>query len=261
MAALSLQDWLSLISTIAIVLALVFAGVQVREANRARRDQAAVAAVHRGRRAARSDHELVHRDRDARAADRLQPPAQQVAAGGGAPGVARQVERPHQVVTSGRLQEREEAEAGGGAVERPPLAQLRAVADALRALHLVHVDQLRVLRRQHRHEGGLAGLAGEGLQDRVGGLDQVRRGGHPALARGEPARPRRVASGLAAGRVAAPHQGAQQREQAGLGRAEGLGQLGQARPARAGGEPLQDVERPGHRPVPARPLRPPRRGA
>jgi hypothetical protein len=43
MAALSLQDWLSLISTIAIVMALVFAGVQVREANRARRDQAAVA--------------------------------------------------------------------------------------------------------------------------------------------------------------------------------------------------------------------------
>jgi len=43
MAALSLQDWLSLISTVAIVMALVFAGVQVREANRARRDQAAVA--------------------------------------------------------------------------------------------------------------------------------------------------------------------------------------------------------------------------
>jgi hypothetical protein len=43
MAAMSLQDWLSLISTIAIVMALVFAGVQVREANRARRDQAAVA--------------------------------------------------------------------------------------------------------------------------------------------------------------------------------------------------------------------------
>jgi hypothetical protein len=43
MAALSLLFWLSLISTIAIVLALVFAGVQVREANRARRDQAAVA--------------------------------------------------------------------------------------------------------------------------------------------------------------------------------------------------------------------------
>jgi len=43
MAALSLQDWLSLISTIAIVMALVFAGVQVREANKARRDQAAVA--------------------------------------------------------------------------------------------------------------------------------------------------------------------------------------------------------------------------
>ena len=43
MGALSLQDWLSLISTIAIVMALVFAGVQVREANRARRDQASVA--------------------------------------------------------------------------------------------------------------------------------------------------------------------------------------------------------------------------
>jgi hypothetical protein len=43
MAALTLQDWLSLISTVAIVMALVFAGVQVREANRARRDQAAVA--------------------------------------------------------------------------------------------------------------------------------------------------------------------------------------------------------------------------
>jgi hypothetical protein len=43
MAALTLQDWLSLISTIAIVMALVFAGVQLREANRARRDQAAVA--------------------------------------------------------------------------------------------------------------------------------------------------------------------------------------------------------------------------
>jgi hypothetical protein len=41
MAAMSLQDWLSLISTIAIVMALVFAGVQVREANRARRDHAA----------------------------------------------------------------------------------------------------------------------------------------------------------------------------------------------------------------------------
>jgi len=43
MGAMSLQDWLSLISTIAIVMALVFAGVQVREANKARRDQAAVA--------------------------------------------------------------------------------------------------------------------------------------------------------------------------------------------------------------------------
>jgi hypothetical protein len=43
MAALELQDWLSLISTAAIVLALAFAGVQVREANRARRDQSAVA--------------------------------------------------------------------------------------------------------------------------------------------------------------------------------------------------------------------------
>lgn len=36
MASLSLQDWLSLISTIAIVMALVFTGEQVREANRAR---------------------------------------------------------------------------------------------------------------------------------------------------------------------------------------------------------------------------------
>jgi len=43
MGALSLQDWLSLISTVAIVMALVFTGVQVREANQARRDQAAVA--------------------------------------------------------------------------------------------------------------------------------------------------------------------------------------------------------------------------
>ena len=43
MASLELQDWLSLISTAAIVLALAFAGVQVREANRARRDQSAVA--------------------------------------------------------------------------------------------------------------------------------------------------------------------------------------------------------------------------
>lgn len=43
MTSLDLQAWLSLISTVAIVLALVFAGVQVREANQARRDQAAVA--------------------------------------------------------------------------------------------------------------------------------------------------------------------------------------------------------------------------
>ena len=43
MTSLDLQTWLSLISTVAIVLALVFAGVQVREANQARRDQAAVA--------------------------------------------------------------------------------------------------------------------------------------------------------------------------------------------------------------------------
>ena len=43
MASLDLQSWLDLISTVAIVLALVFTGVQVREANRARRDQAAVA--------------------------------------------------------------------------------------------------------------------------------------------------------------------------------------------------------------------------
>ena len=42
MSSLDLQTWLSLISTVAIVLALVFAGVQVREANQARRDQAAV---------------------------------------------------------------------------------------------------------------------------------------------------------------------------------------------------------------------------
>lgn len=45
MVSLSLQDWLSLVSTVAIVLALVFTGVQVREANRARRDQAAVALI------------------------------------------------------------------------------------------------------------------------------------------------------------------------------------------------------------------------
>ena len=43
MTSLDLQTWLSLISTVAIMLALVIAGVQVREANRARRDQAAVA--------------------------------------------------------------------------------------------------------------------------------------------------------------------------------------------------------------------------
>jgi len=43
MAYLDLQGWLDLISTVAIVLALVFTGVQVREANRARRDQSAVA--------------------------------------------------------------------------------------------------------------------------------------------------------------------------------------------------------------------------
>jgi len=43
MTTLDLQTWLSLISTVAIVLALIFAGVQVREANQARRDQAAVA--------------------------------------------------------------------------------------------------------------------------------------------------------------------------------------------------------------------------
>ena len=43
MAYLDLQSWLDLISTVAIVLALVFTGVQVREANRARRDQSAVA--------------------------------------------------------------------------------------------------------------------------------------------------------------------------------------------------------------------------
>ena len=43
MATLTLQDWLGLISTFAIVIALVFAGVQVRQANHARRDQAGVA--------------------------------------------------------------------------------------------------------------------------------------------------------------------------------------------------------------------------
>lgn len=45
MTSLDLQAWLSLISTVAIMLALVFAGVHVREANRARRDQAAVASL------------------------------------------------------------------------------------------------------------------------------------------------------------------------------------------------------------------------
>ena len=39
---LDLQSWLGVISTAAIVLALIFTGVQVRAANRARMDQAAV---------------------------------------------------------------------------------------------------------------------------------------------------------------------------------------------------------------------------
>jgi len=42
-AYLDLQSWLNLVSTSAIVLALVFTGVQVREANRARRDQSTAA--------------------------------------------------------------------------------------------------------------------------------------------------------------------------------------------------------------------------
>lgn len=45
MHSLDLQSWLSLVSTVAIVVALVFAGVQVREANRMRRDQAAVVMI------------------------------------------------------------------------------------------------------------------------------------------------------------------------------------------------------------------------
>jgi cbb3-type cytochrome oxidase subunit 3 len=45
MDSLDLQAWLDLVSTAAIVIALVFAGVQVREANRTRRDQAAVAMI------------------------------------------------------------------------------------------------------------------------------------------------------------------------------------------------------------------------
>lgn len=45
MTTLDLQSWLSLISTTAIVVALVFAGFQVKEANRTRRDQAAVVMI------------------------------------------------------------------------------------------------------------------------------------------------------------------------------------------------------------------------
>lgn len=45
MISLDLQSWLSLISTLAIVVALVFAGFQVQEANRTRRDQAAAVMI------------------------------------------------------------------------------------------------------------------------------------------------------------------------------------------------------------------------
>lgn len=45
MTALDLQSWLSLISTVAIVVALAFAGMQVRQANRSRGDQAAAALI------------------------------------------------------------------------------------------------------------------------------------------------------------------------------------------------------------------------
>ena len=45
MASLDLNAWLSLISTSAIVVALIFAGVQLREANRTRREQAAMACI------------------------------------------------------------------------------------------------------------------------------------------------------------------------------------------------------------------------
>ncbi len=45
MASLDLQSWLSLISTVAIVLALAFAGLQVRQANRSRSDQAAAVLI------------------------------------------------------------------------------------------------------------------------------------------------------------------------------------------------------------------------
>ena len=45
MLSLDLQSWLSLVSTLAILVALVFAGVQVREANKSRKDQAAVALI------------------------------------------------------------------------------------------------------------------------------------------------------------------------------------------------------------------------
>ena len=45
MAHLDLNGWLSLVSTIAVVVALVFAGLQVRQANSQRRDQAAMAFI------------------------------------------------------------------------------------------------------------------------------------------------------------------------------------------------------------------------
>ncbi len=45
MANLDLNAWLSLISTLAIVVALVFTGLQVRQANLQRRDQAAMAFI------------------------------------------------------------------------------------------------------------------------------------------------------------------------------------------------------------------------
>lgn len=45
MTSLNLQTWLSLISTLVIVVALVFAGFQVQEANRTRRDQAAAVMI------------------------------------------------------------------------------------------------------------------------------------------------------------------------------------------------------------------------
>jgi hypothetical protein len=45
MAHLDLNGWLSLVSTVAVVVALVFAGLQVRQANSQRRDQAAMAFI------------------------------------------------------------------------------------------------------------------------------------------------------------------------------------------------------------------------